>query len=251
MEPTEYDKLDSLEDRMWWFAALHRNLLMLTGRLPLEATSSPMLDAGCGTGGFLVRLGEKYRDRPVFGLDLNFRACSRAAVKSRLPVCAGSANDLPFADGCIAVIFTADLLCHQAVDEVRALRQFHRCLAEGGCLIVNLPAYTWLLSRHDAAVHNVRRYTASGLRGLLHATGFDLVFISYWNAVLFPWMAFIRKLFRGNPDAGSDVRSYPTAVDALCRAVTAFETALLSRGLRFPFGGSVVAIAAKRGVSNE
>ena len=30
MERSEYYKLDRLEDRMWWFAASHRNLLTLS-----------------------------------------------------------------------------------------------------------------------------------------------------------------------------------------------------------------------------
>jgi SAM-dependent methyltransferase len=251
VELAEYDKLDTVEDCMWWFAALHRNLLTAARRLRLETRKLPMLDAGCGTGGFLVRLGEEYPDRPLLGLDLNVRACSRAAVKSRQPICAGSANDLPFADGSIAVIFTADLLCHERVDEVRTLRQFHRCLVEHGFLILNLPAYPWLLSRHDAAVHNARRYTASGLRRLLHAAGFHPIFISYWNAILFPLIAFIRKLFPRDPGAGSDVRPYPYVIDAFCRGVTAFETMLLWRGVILPFGGSVLAVAAKGGACDE
>jgi SAM-dependent methyltransferase len=247
MEPEEYDKLDCLEDRMWWFGALHRNLLVLASRVPLQVASLPILDAGCGTGGFLVALAEKYRDKALFGLDADLRACSRAAVKSRRPICAASVNDLPFPDNSIAAIFTADVLCHEGVDENRALQQFHRCLAEGGYLIVNLPAYRWLLSRHDVAVHNVRRYTGSGLCRLLRSAGFRPIYVSYWNAVLLPLMATARKLLPGDPGEGSDVRPYPAAIEALGRAATWFETALLGRGLRLPFGGSVLAIAAKRG----
>jgi hypothetical protein len=32
----------------------------------------------------------------------------------------------------------------------------------------------------------------------------------------------------------------------LCRAATGFERALLRRGMRFPFGGSLIAVAAKQ-----
>ena len=164
------------------------NLLMLSRRVPLEAASLPILDAGCGTGGLLARLAASYPERAVFGLDLDPQACTRAAVKSARPVCAGSVNELPFADGAFAAIFSADVLCHEGVDERRALRQFHRCLAEDGWLILNLPAYRWMLSRHDAAVRNVRRYTASGPSPLLQAVGFRPVYMSYWNALLFPLM---------------------------------------------------------------
>ena len=234
---------------MWWFAARDRNLLMLAQRrLPRKPDGWPALDAGCGTGGFLARLATDYPNRVLFGVDIDPFACRRAAVKSTRPACAASVNALPFADGIFAMVFSLDVLCHQDVNERRALQQFHRCLADHGWLIVNLPAYQWMLSRHDFAVHNVRRYTIEGLTRLLDATGFRCVYATYWNSLLFPLMAITRKLLRGDRTGGaSDVISYPLPIDAFCRIVTSFETLLLRAGLRFPFGGSVVAVAAKRG----
>jgi SAM-dependent methyltransferase len=245
----EYEKLDRVEDRMWWFAALHGNLLMLARRLPLQDADLPILDAGCGTGGLLLRLAHSYPGTAMLGLEVDPLACARAAVKSARPVCAGSINELPFADGALAAIFSADVLCHEGVDEHRALRQFHRCLVEDGWLILNLPAYRWMLSRHDAAVCNTRRYTASGLRHLLQVTGFRPIYVTYWNVVLFPLMVITRKLFPGNPATASDVKLYPRVIDLLCRAAMGIEIALLRAGLRFPFGGSVIAVAVRRSVA--
>src|SRR5438309_10257604 len=102
---------------MWWFAAMHANMLMAAHRSALDGLDLPILDAGCVTGGFLARLSVKYRGKPVIGLDLNLRACTRAAIKTARPVCAGSVNDLPFADNALAAIFSADVLCHQGVDD--------------------------------------------------------------------------------------------------------------------------------------
>ena len=247
MKPSEYDKLDRVEDRMWWFAAMHANLLMAAERWALDELDLPILDAGCGTGGFLARLAVKYYGKPVIGLDRDLQACTRAAIKSDRPVCAGSVNDLPFADDALAAIFSADVLCHEGVDERRALRQFHRCLSKNGRLILNLPAYRWMLSRHDMAVSNTRRYTTTGLRRLLKAVGFHPVYISYWNAVLLPLMVITRKLFPEDHGIFSDVKLYPRLVDRFCRAATALETALLRRGVRLPFGGSILAVAVKGG----
>src|SRR6516225_12141992 len=197
MELSEYHKLDRLEDRMWWFAASHRNLLTLSSRqVPLDAGAQPILDAGCGTGLFLAQLAARYPNRALFGLDVDLLACRRAAAKSTLPVCTGSINALPFREGVFAAVFSADVLCHGAVDEFSALLQFRRCLMDDGWLVVNVPAYGWMLSRHDAAVHNVRRYTAAGLRRLLEAAGLRVVYSTYWNAVLFPVMVITRKVLR-------------------------------------------------------
>ena len=127
MNSSEHDKLDRVEDRMWWFAGMHANLLMAARRAALDKLDFPILDAGCGTGGFLSQLARVYWEKPVIGLDLDVRACTRAAIKSAQPVCAGSVNDLPFADAALGAIFSADVLCHEGVDEHRALRHFHRC----------------------------------------------------------------------------------------------------------------------------
>jgi SAM-dependent methyltransferase len=247
VKPSEYDKLDRVEDRMWWFAAMHANLLMAAQRSALDEPDLPILDAGCGTGGFLSRLAVKYSGKPVIGLDLDLQACTRAAIKSTRPVCAGSVNDLPFANDALAVIFSADVLCHQGVDDHRALRQFHRCLSQNGRLILNLPAYRWMLSHHDLAVSNVRRYTATGVRRLLEAVGFRPVYISYWNALLLPLMVIARKLVPEPHGVVSDVKLYPRSVEMVCRGATALEAALLRRGARLPFGASILAIAVKGG----
>jgi SAM-dependent methyltransferase len=228
VKPSEYDKLDRIEDRMWWFAAMHANLLAAAQRSAIDRFHLPILDAGCGTGGFLSRLAAKYRERAVIGLDLDVRACTRAAIKSARPVCAGSINDLPFANNALAAIFSADVLCHDGV-------------------ILNLPAYRWMLSRHDAAVSNVRRYTATGLRRLLKVVGFRPVYISYWNALLLPLMVVARKLVPRDRGVASDVKLYPPSVEMLCRAATTLEAAILRRGVRLPFGGSILAIAVKGG----
>ncbi|HEX3863294.1 MAG TPA: class I SAM-dependent methyltransferase [Stellaceae bacterium] len=249
MERAEYDKLDQTEDRMWWFAATHANLLLLHRMAVhdsgVSGVGAPLLDAGCGTGGLLTRIAAAYPRRPVIGLDADDTACARAASKSAQPVCAGSVNALPFADRAFGTIFSADVLCHRDVDERAALGQFYRCLRDDGLLILNLPAYRWMLSRHDSAVYNARRYSRRGLVRLLQTAGFRLLFASYWNVVLFPIMVLTRKLLPGGPAPTSDVRLYPAPVEALCRAATALERRLLGLGIRFPFGGSLIAVATK------
>ena len=58
-------------------------------------------------------------------------------------------------------------------------------------------------------------------------------------------MVLTRKLWPHGKGAVSDVRLYPAPVEALCRAATGVEHAFLRCGMHFPFGGSVIAVAAK------
>ena len=229
---------------MWWFSGIHANLLLLYRRaMPRVAGASVLLDAGCGTGGFLATLARRMPHTAAVGIDADEIACRWAAEKTARPICAGSINALPFCNAAFAAIVSVDVLCHRGVDEARALGQFHRCLAAGGILILNLPAYRWLMSHHDTAVHNARRYTKSQLLGLLRAAGFRPIFATYWNMILFPLMVATRKLLPAR--TGGDVALQPRMVEAACRAAMAIERGLLRAGIRLPFGGSVLAVAAK------
>jgi hypothetical protein len=62
--------------------------------------------------------------------------------------------------------------------------------------------------------------------------------------LLFPLMVAARKLLPGVASR-SDVTLQPAIVDVACRAATAIERGLLRAGIRLPFGGSVLAVAAK------
>jgi SAM-dependent methyltransferase len=239
VRPAEYEKLAAVEDRMWWFGGMHANMLAAFFRA--AAPAGPVLDAGCGTGGFLRRASQALPGRAL-GLELDATACALARRKSGAPVCAGSVSALPFADGSLAAIFSADVLCHAGVDERATLAEFRRCLKANGALVLNLPAYRWLQSEHDRAVDNVRRYTAEAVLGMLREAGFAGARAGYWNTVLFPLMVLRRKVFRAR---GSDVGLSPAPLEAVFAAVMRVETFLLRAGLRFPFGGSVLAVAVK------
>ena len=143
---------------MWWYRAAHARVLDALRRRPGPAGA--VLDAGCGTGGFLKRLADQLPGRPAMGLEYDAEATRRAAQKSGFPVVVGDANILPFADASFTAAVSIDVICHAGLDEAKGLAELHRVLAPGGTLVTNLPAYEWMRSAHDARVHTARRYTA-------------------------------------------------------------------------------------------
>ena len=246
MERAEYERLAALDRRLWWFHGMHAQMLGALSRRRPPGKGEPLLDAGCGTGGLLASVAARFPEASAMGVEIDAIAGAVAQEQSARPVCIASVNALPFADARFAAVLSSDVLCHRGVAEEEALRQMHRCLASGGILVLNLPAYRWLLSEHDAAVHNVRRYTAAGVRSLLAAAGFTSIRTSYWNTVLFPLMVLRRKLgWQGDRAPASDVSLLPAPVEATFRLVVRIEAALLGLGLRLPFGGSVLATAVK------
>lgn len=236
MEPAEYTLMDEAEGRMWWYRALHARLADA-----LADTRGRILDAGCGTGGFLGVLGGLRPDLKRTGLEWDHAAAIRARDKSKAAIARGSVNGLPFANDSFDAAVSADVLSHQAVDPAKALSELRRVLRPGGRLVLNLPAYQWLLSAHDRRVRNVRRFTAGATAARLRAAGFAVIQAKYWNGLLLPLMIVQRKILaRG--ESVSDVAPFPPWLDARLHAMTQFERRL---ALPLPAGGSVLAIAEK------
>ena len=236
MEPAEYALMDAAEDCMWWYRALHTRLLEA-----LAHVHGNVLDAGCGTGGFLARLRAGRPDLALIGVEWSESACRRAAAKSGVTIVRGSTDALPFAPAWIDRAVAADLLCHRAVDPDQTLAELRRILRPGGRLIVNMPAYAWLFSAHDRQVHNVRRSTVHRLAAMLTAAGFRQVRARYWNSLLLPLMVAQRKLLARN-GAASDVAPFPPWLDGTLHAMTEIERRL---PFTLPAGGSVLAIAER------
>ncbi|MFD2264894.1 class I SAM-dependent methyltransferase [Lacibacterium aquatile] len=238
MEANEYAKMAAWEDEFWWFQALRDNQQAFLPDGPLK-----LLDAGCGTGGWLKRLADTRPDISCVGLEYDPGAAVIARQKSGAEIYCGSVNGMPFAPASFDIVTSSDVLCHVAVEEGTALDEFARVLKPGGALLMNLPAYQWMLSAHDHRVHNARRYYEGGVRKLLAAHGFRVQRASYWNSALFPLMAAKRLL--SPKDAGSDVARLPPLVEASFRAATRAETAILKTGCGLPFGGSLMVLARK------
>jgi SAM-dependent methyltransferase len=230
--------MDALESRMWWYRALHARLL---DALSEQKSAGPVLDAGCGTGGFLAALAAGQPGCCAFGLEWFAAAAAIAAAKSGRPIARGSINALPFAAGSFAAVITADVLCHAAVEPMTALAEIRRVLRPNGRLIVNMPAFRALLSAHDVQVHNARRMNAGETREMLQAAGFRVLRIGYWNGLLLPLMIAHRKIFSRSSDR-SDVAAFPPWLDRIFYGMTELERRL---HLPLPAGGSVLAVAER------
>ena len=242
MEDREYALMDAVEDRMWWYRAMHGHALTALAGL---AAGARILDAGCGTGGFLARLRAAQPQADLFGLEYAPRAAARAAVKARAQVAAGTVNALPFPAASFDAVVSLDVLCHEAVAEVPALGEFHRVLRPGGLLVLNLPAHEWLRSAHDRRVHTARRYGRAQAAAALARAGFAAAAPRHWNSLLLPLMVVQRKLRKNNDGAASDVAPFPPWLDASLFSVCRLEAALLNAGVRFPVGGSLLATATR------
>ncbi len=240
MERTEYTLMQEMEESMWWYQGLHAHVL---GSIAKYAPRfDTLLDAGCGTGGMLKVVRNNYPEAWLHGLDISDQACAAARDKSGATVTLGSADALPHPDRSFDVLLNLDVLSYD-LDLEAAVRGFFRVLEPGGHLVLNLPAYQWMLSYHDRAVGQSHRYTRTGAIELLKKHGFRITFSSYWNTVLFPLMVLRRKL--SSASAASDVKPFHPVVNNAFKTCLAVERAFIRSGVPLPFGGSVLIIAQR------
>jgi SAM-dependent methyltransferase len=237
----EHLKMDAAEERTFFYRALHERLGLCLDRFaPPEAA---VVDAGCGTGGFLLHV---QRSRPALnlaGVDASPVACRIAREKTGLEIQEARVERLPYPERSLDAIVSADVLSAVG-DPLVVLREFARRLRPGGIVVLNLPAYHWLLSYHDEAVGQFRRFTRGGVERLLLQAGFRVELATYWNVASLPLAAVKRKLV---PDRSghSDVKLYPPVVERALGAVLSLELRLLRRRVALPFGLSVLAVGSR------
>jgi len=240
MESVEYALMEEVEETMWWYHGLHANILGAIGKY--APSPDDLLDAGCGTGGMLKAVRDRYPSSRLHGLDISEQACIATRAKSGASVVRGSVDALPYADRSFDAVISSDVLGYD-LDVDAAVRGFFRVLRPGGRAILNLAAYQWMLSYHDRAVGQSHRYTRSSAKELLLRHGFRITFASYWNTILFPLMIAKRKL--APVTIASDVKPFPPLLNNAFKTCLALERAFILRGVPLPFGGSVLIIAQR------
>ena len=244
MEADEYRKLAEVEDRMWYFSALHAHLRRSLRSAGLTKTTPFRgLDAGCGTGGFLRQVQLAYPQATWTGLDFEPLAVALAQARAGGDVRQGSVESLPFDDASFEAVVSADVLYH-VEDDGQALSEFARVLRPGGTVVINVAAYPWLWSYHDVAVHSRRRYGRQELLQKLAAAGLRATRTTFWNMLPLPLVIARRKLWPA-PKSASDVQVFSPPVEALFRRLMAIEAAWLERGRNLPAGSSIL-VAAQR-----
>ena len=244
MEADEYTRLAQQEDIHWWFGLLHRNLFAALDFLALSGPGLRCADFGCGTGGLIAELRNRFPTWSIFGVDRSTAAIELARQKHGSNFVIGDVQCPPFKADLFDIIFSMDVMCHREVQSARMLKGIFAALKPGGVVILNNPAYEWLRSYHDAFVHTARRYTICGVADDLAEAGFTVMRCTYSNTILFPLMVIKRKLLTGSASR-SDVDDVPFWLNRLLELVSLPEAILIRRGIYLPFGGSVLAIGRK------
>ena len=230
--------MSAQEGGHWWFVARRAILDSLIRSRIAPRDGARILEAGCGTGGNLAMLAA-HGSVDALEYDAQARELARGRGVGRIEP-GMLPGQIGFDGTRYDVIALLDVLEH--VEEDRAsLAALRARLADGGRILLTVPAVPWLWSDHDVIHHHKRRYTLAGLRQVAQAAGLKVEAVGYFNSLLFPLAMAMRTAHRllRRKDALDAQPSPP--VNALLRRIFGWERHLLGR-VRFPIGLSLYAI---------
>jgi len=244
--------MSQLEDDHWWYRGL-RDLLRRTLRNSSSAIPDRprILDIGCGTGANLKMLAEHFKKSELSGFDISPLAVELA--KRKCPSADIYVDDIrspSLRADCFDLILSCDALYVPGLrSSLAGIQQTVQRLADGGLLILHLPAYQWLYSQHDQAMGTTERYSMRQVDALLATLGLRCETISYRVSTIFPLIVakrapqWIRK--RKVAEPRSDLAMPPDAINRLLFWILQRENVAISRQFALPFGSSLFAVGRK------
>ena len=241
MEDISYQETHDVQASHWWYQARLEIIRRMFEAKFKRKDQGRILEIGAGSGVNIRRLREFGSVEAV-----EMHDGGRSMIAAAFP-------DVDVRNGALpeAELFqgkTYDAICMFDVLEhvephIDALKVVREHTHDDGHLFLTVPAYQWLWSQHDVAMHHYRRYSRETLREALEASGWTVETIGYFNTWLFPLALVARlkdRIFR--PKISSGLSVPPSGINSLFFRVFASEAARVVRG-GFPFGLSLFVVA--------
>lgn len=240
MDKQEYYDMYRVEERHWWFKGRRTVYLSVLDKFFRSCNDLDILDFGCGTGRNIEEL-RKYGK--VTGADISqdsYDLCIKRGLDIKLAdILKDDAKDT-LGDR-FDLITCFDVLEHLQ-DARKSIKRLGEFLTDGGYILATVPAHPFLWSNHDEVLQHKRRYEKKSLREEFEKNNFEVVFISYYNSLIFP-IALMRRIInpRGTSTAGTNIGLLNTIMPPFY----VLESRLAALGA-MPFGVSLICLARKR-----
>ncbi len=246
MELKVYKVIFEIEDSYWWYIGLRELIYSFVNSINTKKERLKILDAGCGTGKIL----ENFNAFRAYGLDFAEEALRFCNLRRLNNLMRASICDLPLKTNSFDIVTSLDVMCCiDAEHDKKILDELYRVINNNGVLLLNLPAYNFLQSSHDKAVHIKHRYVMNELKKKVEKAGFAVEMITYRNTFLFPIAAIKRiidKIYPINTEKiESDLKPLPYMANKIFTGLLLIENKLIRSGVSFPFGLSIYCVARK------
>ncbi len=244
MNSGEYASMYRFESFYWWYTARRKLIAeFIREYWTDDASNTRILDVGCGTGINCCMLSEFGQ---VHGVDMSEAALLFSRKRGVQNLQLASVEHLHYKANSFQLLTALDILEHTD-DDIAALAELYRVTSPGGKLVLTVPAYGFLWSEHDEALHHRRRYTSAELRNKLILAGFDIERCSYFISLLFFPILLMRTLQNLSKSSVQPKTSHvllPVWLNNLLVRVLDLERLLL-RAINLPLGVSIVCVAQK------
>lgn len=219
----EYEKIFTLEDSHWWYRSLHELTLNSIQRHFSEKNIS-ILDAGCGTGGFLKKLQDRGYTN-IKGTDFSETALEFSKQKVNSVLRQSDLRDYfqkNINDKNDVIIFN-DVLYFFSEEEIKSILQdAEKSLNTNGIIIINNPSGKIFSGGHDKAVGIRKRLSRDEFLKLVPGN-MELNENKYWPFILSPFIAAKRSLQRVFNKSSEESDLKQEALTSLFYFITSFE----------------------------
>lgn len=236
-----YAAIFAAERAHWWHRGLREVAAALLGDRLTRAGA--VLDAGCGTGGFLAWAGEQVPEARLLGADLSWEAVTLA--RARVPAAelhVAPLHRMPFDDDAADVVTCNDVLQHVLAEDLDAgVAELRRVARPGGTVLVR----TGAARTHRDEREDWRIFDAGSLRALLASGGLLVERVTHVNAVASAWATALGRSPRAPTRERHGIPAAPGGRpgDPRLRLLEA-EAAWLARpGRTLPYGHTLLAVA--------
>lgn len=239
-----YRRIFEVEEGHWWYRGMRTITAAILGDR-LHRPGVRLLDAGCGTGGFLSWAAARAELGRAAGVDIGSDAIELA--RTRFPAAelrTAPLRSLPFDAASFDLVVSNDVLQHVPEDEVEeSLLELRRVLAPGGTLLLRTSGARRFRRERD----DWRAYDRRTLTELLCHTQLAVERVTYVNMLLSLYGAARGRSPRAPSESrdGLPRREAPAVVGAVGGRILAAEARWLARpGRTLPFGHTLVAVAS-------
>ena len=204
-----------------------------------------VLNVGCGPGGTSRCAGEFAE---VFSLDYSFEALNFTHQKGSDMLIRADSLQLPVKENSFDIVLCLDVLEHIG-DDRSLIGELNRAIKpDHGKLLITVPADKWQWTNRDVIFGHFRRYSRAALRSLLQDSGFDIIFLSYFNTLLFPLalVDLVMDRFRKPLAAENCYPDFPKSLNSIMHRIFSLEKHLIPFP-GFHFGKSLICLARPSG----
>lgn len=238
MDSKSFLEISNFEKKHWWFRGRKRIINMFLNKLKLNINSN-ILEIGCGTGVNLDQLsnfGTVYALEPSEDAIYYIRKKKLSNINLRKGKCP---EDLDYEEK-FDLVCMFDVLEHIEKDK-ETIEKISKILKINGRILLTVPAYQWLFSKHDIKLMHKRRYTLNNLKKLITNQELSIEYSTYFNTFLFPF-AVIERIVR--KFIYIDEKNPNMIINFIFEKIFILEKYLL-KIFRFPFGLSLLMIIKK------